>query len=363
MKNKGSRFTSWYYYFKPKPIKLMCQYQRWKEIAKDQGISRDALMHLNWIIFYETKANYNASLTCRHFGIPAKTFYKYLNRFDSTDFSSLEPRSRAPKRVRQRQITLEQEQRIIKLRNKYLCYGKEKLRQEYLEIYKEDISCHKIYYTIRKHHLYRDKVRIQRARRRSALRINKQRISTLKKRNKQALGHLIQVDTIVLHLFGIKRYILTGIDKYGKLAYARCYRNQSSYSATDFLIRLNYLIDDQIVNIQTDNGSEFSKHFERACTTLGISHYFSRARTPKDNAVIERFNRTLQEEWLDNGNFTEDIDEMNRRLTVWLEFYNFKRRHFSLGNMSPINYLIKYRKVLPMYPTSTHTYKNQFYLI
>jgi len=64
-------------------------------------------------------------------------------------------------------------------------------------------------------------------------------------------------------------------------------------------------------------------------------------RTPKDNAVIEKFNRALQEEWLDNGNFTEDIDEINRRLTVWLEFYNFKRRHFSLDNISPINYLIK----------------------
>jgi len=349
MKNKR-QYSNWYYYFKPKPIKLSCQYVRWREIAKDQRVSRQALGRLEWVIFYETKANYNASLTCRHFGIPAKTFYKYLNRFDSTDFTSLEERSRAPKHVRQRQITLEQEQRIIKLRQQYLCYGKEKIRQEYQERYAEDISCHMIYYTIKKHNLYKDKCAIQKARRRSIYRINKQRISDLKKRNRSALGHLIQVDTIVLHLFGVKRYILTAIDIFGKLAYARCYKNQSSYSATDFLIRLNYLLDDQIVNIQTDNGSEFSKYFERACSTLGISHYFSRVRTPKDNAVVERFNRTLQEEWLSDGNFTDDIEEMNRRLTIWLEFYNFKRRHYSLDNMSPINYLIKYRKVLPMYP-------------
>jgi len=352
MKNKR-QYSRWFYYFKPKPIKLMCQYQRWKEIAQSQGVSRNALMRLNWIIFYETKANYNASLTCRHFGIPAKTFYKYLNRFDSADLTTLEERSRAPQHVRQRQITLVQEQRVITLRKQYLSYGKEKIRDEYQELYGEDISCHMIYYTIKKHNLYRDKGAIQKARRRSIHSLNKQRISTLKKRNRSALGHLIQVDTIVLHLFGVKRYIITAIDTFGKIAYARCYKNQSSYSATDFLIRLNYLLDDQIVNIQTDNGSEFSKYFERACTKLGISHYFSRARTPQDNAVIERFNRTLQEEWLSDGNFTDNIDEMNRRLTVWLEFYNFKRRHWSLDNMSPINYLVKYRKVLPMYPTST----------
>lgn len=353
MKHKQIRPANWYAFFPRKPLKKISRFDVWKNTAKRQRVSKQAMIHLNWIIYYETKANYNASLTCRYFGIAPKTFYKYLNRFDSADIRSLEPRSRAPQRVRQRQITLEQEQRVIKLRQKYMHYGKEKLRQEYLELYGEDISCHKIYYTIRKHNMYRDKTKIQENRRRSSSRANKQRISSLKRRNKQALGHLIQVDTIVLHLFGVKRYILTGIDKYGKLAYGRCYKSQSSYSARDFLIRLNYLFDDNIVNIQTDNGSEFSKYFERACSKLDISHYYSRVKTPKDNAVIERFNRTLQEEWLSDGNFTDNIDEMNRRLTVWLEFYNFKRRHWSLDNMSPMDYLIKYRKVLPMYPTST----------
>lgn len=130
-----------------------------------------------------------------------------------------------------------------------------------------------------------------------------------------------------LHLEGVKRYVITAIDRYGKLAFARCYKNASSYSAADFLRRLNYLLDDQIVNIQTDNGSEFLKYFQIACDNLNINHYFSRTRTPKDNAVVERFNRTLQEEWLNTGQFTTNIDIFNHRLTNWLLFYNFKRRH------------------------------------
>ena len=349
----GRKSRQLWAYFRQKPIRLKNRYDRWRQVAKDQTISRQAQRHLEWIIFYETKAGYNALFTCRHFGISAKTFYKYLNRFDSIDFTTLEERSRAPRHVRQREITLEEEQRIITLRKQYLNYGKEKLRQEYQERYGQDISCHKIYYTIRIHNLYRDKAKIERARKRSESYRVKKRIATLKRRNRMTLGHLVQVDTIVLHLFGLKRYIVTGIDIFGKIAYARVYKNQSSFSSADFLRRLNYLMEDRVVNIQTDNGSEFAKYFESACNALKINHYFSRVRTPKDNAILERFNRTLQEEWLDNGNFSSDIEEMNRRLTEWLIFYNFKRRHHSLDNMSPINYLIKYRKVLPMYSTST----------
>jgi len=310
-------------------------------------------MRLEWIIYYETKACYNALFTCRHFGVSSKTFYKYLNRFDSSDFETLEQLSRAPKRVRQREITLEEEQRVIALRKAYMRYGKEKLKEEYLERFGQDISSHKIYYTIKKHNLYPDKAKIERSRQRARSYQKKKRISQLKRRNRMSLGYLMQVDTIVLNLFGLRRYIITAIDVFGKLAYARVYTNQSSFSSADFLIRLNYLLEDKIVNVQTDNGSEFAKYFERACNELNISHYFSRVRTPRDNAVLERFNRTLQEEWLDDGNFYANIDQMNKHLTEWLVFYNFKRRHHSLGNISPINYLIKYRQVLPMSSTST----------
>jgi len=340
-------------YFRQKPIRLKSRYDRWRQVAKEQKISRSALGRLEWIIFYETKSTFNVLFTCRHFGISSKTFYKYLKRFDSADFTTLEEKSRAPIHVRQKQITSQQEQRIITLRRLYMNYGKEKLREEYKELYGADISAHKIYYTIAKHHLYKNPAKVERAHNRSGYYLAKKRITTLKRKNRMMLGHLIQVDTIVLHLFGLKRYIITAIDLFGKVAYARCYKNQSSFSAADFLQRLNYLLDDKIVNVQTDNGSEFAKYFERACNSLGIDHYFSRVRTPKDNAVLERFNRTLQEEWLDEGNFAENIDEMNRRLTEWLVFYNFKRRHYSLDNISPINYLIKYRQVLPMSPTST----------
>lgn len=338
-------------YFKRKPLRFLDRYERWRRVARTKGLSQNAIKRLEWIIFYETKGDFNASFTCRHFGIAPKTFYKYLNRFDSGNMSFLEEHSRSPLHVRKRMITLNEEQRIIFLRKQYIHYGKDKLRAEYNDIYKEDISGWKIHYTIQKHNLYPDPKKAAKIRVNRLKGLKKKRISDLKTRNENILGHLIQVDTIVLHLNGLKRYIITAIDKFGKLAFARCYRNPSSLSASDFLRRLNYLFDNEITNIQTDNGSEFRKYFEASCKELRIDHYFSRTRTPKDNAVLERFNRTLQDEWLNHGNFYPCLSTMNKELTDWLVFYNFKRRHYSLGNMSPIDYCVKHRQLLPMYPT------------
>ncbi len=342
----------WYSYFKRKPIILLNRHERWRNVARMQKLSREALKRLEWIIFYETKGGFNALYTCRHFGIAPKTFYKYLNRFNQNP-SSLEDRSRAPLKVRSREITLQQEDRIVTLRKENMFYGKEKLRAEYNEVYGEDISSWKIWYTIKKHGLFPDPVKTGKIREKRKRSQKKKKITELKRKNQSILGYLIQIDTIVLHLFGLKRYILTAIDSFGKLAFARCYRTASSYSAADFLRRLTFLFDDQIVNIQTDNGSEFLKHFERACQELKLNHYFSRTRTPQDNCYVEYFNKTLQKEWLNLGNFHPDTSFMNQSLTEWLIRYNFKRRHNSLENLSPIDYCVKYKKVLPMYSTRT----------
>ncbi len=93
---------------------------------------------------------------------------------------------------------------------------------------------------------------------------------------------------------------------------------------------------------------------EEACSKLKIPHYFSRVKTPNDNAVNERFDRTLKEESIQLGNFTPDPLLFNQRLTEWLIEYDFNRPHQSLGYLSPTEYLNKYQKVLPMSPSSTY---------
>jgi transposase InsO family protein len=314
------------------------------------SLSQAAKLRLKWLDYYHEHGN-NASLACRHFGISRKTFYKWLKRYDRSRLASLESQGRAPKRTRQREITGLQLARVIQLRKQYICYGKEKLAYLYQRQYQEKISAWKIQKVIEGHKLYghpRKAASIRRKRQRS---FRKKRITELKQ--KRISGFLLQADTIVLCWKGLKRYILTAIDKYSKIAFARAYAAHSSYQAEDFLYRLNYLLDGKINNLQTDNGSEFLKHFDKGCQELNINHYFSRNHTPKDNAVLERFNRTLQEEFLRQGNFHLDLQRFNQVLTEWLVEYNFHRPHQALGYIPPINFQAKYLKVLPMYPSST----------
>ena len=114
-----------------------------------------------------------------------------------------------------------------------------------------------------------------------------------------------------------------------------------------------FLLDKDIPYLHSDNGSEFHKHFEDACKQLKIEHYFSRPRTPKDHAEIERFNRTLEEEFLQIGNYIDDSEIFNSLLTEWLVEYNFNRPHQSLGYLTPMEFLAQKQEsnLLPMCPT------------
>ncbi len=319
----------------------------WSHLSAD--ISPDARKRLAWFDHY--RQHNNVALTCRHFGISRKTFYSWQKRYDAHRLASLETRPSIPAHRRHRSVTQEQELRITALRKSHIRYGSRKIAWLYRVEYGEAISAWTVQKVIEKHHLYyrpARHVRIQ-ARRRSALK--KKRITELKKR--EVSGFLICLDTIVLYWGGVKRYIFTGIDAVSKIAFARMYTTKASYNGADFMMRLSLLLEGKIENAGHDNGSEFQKHFAETCTTMGIPQYFSRPKTPKDNAVCERFNQTLKHEFLQLGNFRSDPVVFNQQLTEWLVEYNFKRPHQTLGYVPPINYEAKYLRVLPTYPSRT----------
>ncbi|MBN2222916.1 MAG: transposase, partial [Vallitaleaceae bacterium] len=292
------------------------------------------------------------ALTCRRYGISRKTFYKWYNRFNNRNLLSLEDQSRAPKRRRKWEITREQEARIVKLRKKNLRWGKMKLWIRYREKYGEEISSWKVQRVIEKHQLYYNVPKQTRKRRKK--KSQKRRIQTLKV--KKRTGFLIHLDTIVQYYEGTRRYIITAIDDVSRIGYARMYNGIGSQNAADFLKRLNYLLEGKIENVHHDNGSEFHKHFAKACADLKIPQYWSRVRRPKDNAKLERFNRTLQEEFMDLDLMADPIDQIdvvNRELTEWLIIYNFKRPHQALDYKVPWEYASLYSQVLPMYSSSS----------
>jgi transposase InsO family protein len=330
-------------------VRHLGNFGHWRQLADYWHISPEAKQRLEWIIFYETVGGKNARETAKYFSISPKTFHKWKRRFNPQRIQSLEEVSRAPKNKREWMVTTLEEQRIINLRKSYIKYGKKKLRVLYNQDFGCDISTWKIERVIRKHKLYPPKLDYKRKYERRT-KEPKTRITELKTGYEGTLWH---TDAIIIWWYGTRKIIFTALEDKTKVAFARVYLSNSSRIAKDFLERLIYLSDSDIKIIHSDNGSEFAGEFKKECQELRIKQVYSRVRQPKDNPSLERFNRTVQEEWLELSEVgLDDLKEANLDLTHWLIEYNNHRPHQALDYMTPLAYAAKLR-VLPMYPAST----------
>ena len=168
------------------------------------------------------------------------------------------------------------------------------------------------------------------------------KVKRKKLRSKGHVGGLVKADSIVRFHNGIKRYIVTGLDIKTKFAFALAYKNHSSDSASDFMQKFKYVAPVSLTHVQTDNGSEFAKHFEIYLEKNNIVHFHTYPRCPKQNSEIERFNRTISDAFISWNRhlLAYDIDAFNEKLIEWLLWYNSRRPHWSLGLISPLRYIV-----------------------
>lgn len=75
----------------------------------------------------------------------------------------------------------------------------------------------------------------------------------------------------------------------------------------------------------------------------GAVHFFSYPKSPKQNATIERFNRTLQEEFVEEHRDLLELDltQFNNKLIDYLLFYNTKRPHHTLKLKVPMKEVVE----------------------
>jgi len=328
-------------------------------------ISTTGQLRLSMIEFYYQIKD--VSVVCKSFKVSRKTFYKWLKRYNKNNLITLEDHSKAPHSRRKTTLAFEIELQIKHLRQEHIRLGKKKLAIIYKRRHKAFISQNHIQYVIQKYNLYHDPVKAKKLRtKKKHWGARKIRINEINPRDYLTPDKpfFFATDTIVLYLpYGIKRYILTAVEWDRKIAYARVYKNKSSLSAFDFLMRLSMLVDCRIAAILSDNGSEFAKFFDEACRRLKIVHIYTRVKTPKDNSVDERFNRTIQEEFMEVNEYFEsaltnnDLTEANQHLTEWLIFYLFERPHQTLKYKTPIEWYNEHYQlrdeVSPMYPSIT----------
>jgi transposase InsO family protein len=129
-------------------------------------------------------------------------------------------------------------------------------------------------------------------------------------------------------------HIHTAIDAYSRLAYSEFAGPEDTTHCVAFLSRAVAWFAARGVTIErilTDNGNGYrSKPWAQRCAELDLRHSRTRPYRPATNGKVERFNRTLLDEWAYARLWTSDASRA-RTLDRWLHRYNHHRHHTAIG--------------------------------
>jgi transposase InsO family protein len=133
-------------------------------------------------------------------------------------------------------------------------------------------------------------------------------------------------------------YLHSVIDDHSRLAYTEILTDEQKETAAAFLTRAHAWYATHGITIEriiSDNGSCYrSRLWAATCHNLGITRKYTRPYRPQTNGKIERYHRTLADEWAYAQPY---LTETARRAALpdWLHTYNNHRAHTALGGHPP----------------------------
>ena len=304
------------------------------------------------LVFFEKHGH---RLTEEAFSVKRSTLYSWKKQWEAggKKIEFLNDRSRAPQTKRKRLWPSEVIEQLKRLREIHPNLGGEKL----LSLL--DAFCHKRGLPTPKSRTIGNLIHDL-----GGLRTFPQKIShfgKVKKANRQKVlrkpkdlkpkypGHLVALDTVERFVDGCRRYVITFEDIHTRFSFAWGTKSHASLAAAEFfaLCRRAFPHSYNFLYVLTDNGSEFKKRFAEELLRLHLVHFHTYPKTPKMNAHLERFNRTIQEEFIDYNSFLlKEPDAFNRKLVDYLIFYNTERVHYAFRNkLSPIQFMLQWSEV------------------
>jgi transposase InsO family protein len=157
-------------------------------------------------------------------------------------------------------------------------------------------------------------------------------------------GLLVQADTIHDGPPGNQLYVYTLLDVCSRWAYAEPWVRIGAGPSIRFVRAAQDMSPFTFRMVQTDHGAEFSKRFTKLLLARSCEHRHIRIRKPNDNAHLERFNRTIQEECI--LRLPRKLEIWQRELPDYLRYYNTERPHMGLKWQTPEERLVQ---VIPRY--------------
>lgn len=304
-------------------------------------LSRDARTRKGWLEWNEAHGR-NVSLTCRHFGISRRTFYRWQGRTTSHGDRGLECRSYRPHQARRRTWTEGQVQAVREIRQRYPGRGKMKI-QVHLARRGIPMSASMVG-RILDHTRHQGQLREPRAvELRSRHRWKPRpwaRRSTIAERTALRPGDLLQVDTKDIRPVPNRVFKqLTLVDVVSRYAAAEVGVGARAKTMAEYFDAMIGRLPFPTCGIQIDGGSEFKAEFEAFCQRRQIPLYVLPPHSPKLNGRVERLQRTFQEEFYDCYAADLKLDSLRPALQQFEGEYNHDRPHQALGYLTPAQYL------------------------
>jgi transposase InsO family protein len=139
-------------------------------------------------------------------------------------------------------------------------------------------------------------------------------------------------------------YLHSAVDDRSRVAFSQILPDEKATTAAHFLVEAAGFFAEHGVVIQrvlTDNAKAYAESvlFAETAARLGITLNRTRRYRPQTNGKVERFNKTLLDEWA-YARLYHSNAERRRAFARWLRFYNHRRPHTSLDGLTPMAILV-----------------------
>ncbi len=274
-------------------------------------------------------------------GLPRSTLYRWQKELKAQGPQALEPKSRRPRRRRQPTWGPELADAVLKLREQFPRWGKDKL------VVLLGRQGRRVSTSMVGRILTRLKARgVLKEPPRNGISARKRPrprpYAVRKPKEYQALepGDIVQIDTLdVRPLPNLVLKHFTARDMVSRWDVLEIHTRATSALAAQFLDSLRQRLPFPLKAIQVDGGSEFQAVFEQACQDQGIKLFVLPPRSPKLNGHVERAQRTHTEEFYELYDGDLGMVPLNEALLAWERVYNTIRPHYSLDGRTPEEYL------------------------
>jgi transposase InsO family protein len=294
------------------------------------------------LVYRVIEEGWSPSAAAEAAGVARATVYKWLNRYAAEGASGLRDRSSRPQRS-PAQLSHSQERRIIQLRRS------RKIGPHRLAAL-TGVPRSTCYRVLRRHGLHRldwmDRPtgepirRYERAAPGELLHVDVKKLARIPAGG----GHKVLGRALAPHNHRTGAgydFIHAAIDDHSRLAYAEIHPDERAPTCAGFLARAGSFFAEHGVSVQevmTDNAFAYrnGRAFRAVVAELGAVQIFTKPYRPQTNGKVERFNRTLLEEWAYVRPYRSNRAR-SALLKGWLHVYNHHRSHTALGGRSPID--------------------------